>query len=424
MAFSRICTVFLVLFLVVSSVQIASAGTLTTCPIFPCDKTVKYVYGFFVGETSDGSNSPDLGPTCLSRTTTSPNLSGTSAGQQSLAALPTTVVKDCVDFCNSYNRDSIANGGKLALYWTFELKQVTDNSGAMKLEGKCYCYSPDVCDKVGVVFDDRSTPIARSSSWSLFVTGNLCISGLSGDPHFTGADKSSFEFSGIPNNNYALLSDHDLQVNAFFGGRFDDGKALNWIRKVGILWKTHTLVLEAREGPEWKYGNGYMQRILVDNLPVVLTSAGESAAFSFADGVDIEVTWQLAEEPSGDDVVDKYEVRLGKLLNVALTLRPEVASLRTQEDGVVHFSVNFVGAMLSKDVHGIIGQTYRPDFVGRLEKQNLVWSELLQKNVVPTENAEGFIDGRPEDYKVPHLLSTDCTVSRFSRAANNRKLLL
>ncbi|GJP67914.1 hypothetical protein CLOP_g24672 [Closterium sp. NIES-67] len=36
--------------------------------------------------------------------------------------------------------------------------------------------------------------------------------------------------------------------------------------------------------------------------------------------------------------------------------------------------------------------------------------------VVPGDNAEGFIDGRMDDYEVADLLKADCKLCRFTRA--------
>jgi Root cap len=177
-----------------------------------------------------------------------------------------------------------------------------------------------------------------------------------------------FHRAGVPGKHYCLVSDSLVHVNVFYDGRFDvwgnnTHKPLTWIRKVGILWGKHTIELEAREGSEWKYQNGYMSRILVDGREVSLNSQGESATF---DEGKIEILWAAAKQRSGDDYIDVYHVTVGNTLKMIAKIRPEVALLRTNEDGIVHFTLEFPVLHLSENVHGVLGQTYRPDHKDRL----------------------------------------------------------
>eukprot|EP00271_Cylindrocystis_brebissonii_P004395 TRINITY_DN1604_c0_g1_i2.p1 TRINITY_DN1604_c0_g1~~TRINITY_DN1604_c0_g1_i2.p1 ORF type:complete len:281 (+),score=57.20 TRINITY_DN1604_c0_g1_i2:215-1057(+) len=192
-------------------------------------------------------------------------------------------------------------------------------------------------------------------------------SGGKGEPHFHGADGSRFDFSGVPDTTYTLFTDAHLQMNAFFGGRFgqwgeDSHHSITWMRKIAIFHGHHTLALEARDGAEWAYGSGYMARISFDGQDLTLSQAGDMA--ELADGVT--VSWLAAKSKSVDDVVDVYEVEIPGVLKMKLTLRPEVALLRTAEDGTVHFDIDVQYVQLSTSAHGILGQTYRKDHAGRL----------------------------------------------------------
>ncbi|CAI5955580.1 unnamed protein product [Closterium sp. NIES-64] len=111
------------------------------------------------------------------------------------------------------------NSANKAKYWMFE-ETCLEGSG-----GICTCYNKLQCK------DDKS----YSSKWmepargvgtvdyevpANFTVGELCDGNNKGDPHFTGADGSHFDFSGKPNRNYALVSDPHFQMNGFFGGRY------------------------------------------------------------------------------------------------------------------------------------------------------------------------------------------------------------
>jgi hypothetical protein len=156
--------------------------------------------------------------------------------------------------------------------------------------------------------------------------------------------------------------------NAFYGGRFDrwgdnPHKPLTWIRKLGILWGEHKIVLEAGEGARWQYDEGYMAKITIDGQEVNLRNEGESVSFV---NEAIEISWLAAKLQSADDLVDVYLVKISQVLIMRLTLRPEVSLLRTPEDGVVHFDIELPKAEVSDKAHGIMGQTFRSDHRHRL----------------------------------------------------------
>jgi Root cap len=193
--------------------------------------------------------------------------------------------------------------------------------------------------------------------------------GVKGDPHFTGADRSHFDFTGKPEETYCLVSDSHLHINAYYGGRYATNKTggaskpLTWIRKVALLWGHHSVKLSAREGAAWGYNSGYMAQMEVDGKQVTLSQPGDSIALA---NEKIHLTWLAAKERSGDDEVDVYQVEIKGVMTMRLTLRPEVASLRTANDGVVHFNLDFVALELSNKAHGVLGQTYRADHKDRL----------------------------------------------------------
>ena len=46
-----------------------------------------------------------------------------------------------------------------------------------------------------------------------------------------------------------------------------------------------------------------------------------------------------------------------------------------------------------------------------------MFSELLNTEVIPGDNAEGFLDGKVKDYLSSSLLASDCKVSEFKGAS-------
>lgn len=311
---------------------------------------------------------------------------------------------ECWQVCGYHNQGK----GKAdpVTFWQYE--PYADGSGAL-----CTCYGEEVCkDKhyIDPAHDNGMRP-------EMILVGKVCPANGTGDPHFVGADMSRFDFTGRPGEDYALISDSHVAIHAHFNGRWGEwmgrNKALTWMRQIAVLWGHHMVVFEAREGRESAYNTGYLQRLMVDGEVVKLRAEGD--AKSFYDG-QVEVSWSGQKKFVKGEFVDEYDIRVSDILTLRLTLRPEIEMMRTENDGIVHFTVDVLSARLSANVHGVLGQTYRPDFSGRLEQQTLVWSEVLKAMMVPGDNAEGFIDGSVDDYKVSELVRSDCTYCRFTRA--------
>ena len=164
------------------------------------------------------------------------------------------------------------------------------------------------------------------------------------------------------------MTDAHVHVNAYYGGRYGEyegnmHKALTWIRQVGVMWGHHTIYMAARGGARWQYDNGYMSVIKVDGETVALSQPGDKALF--ANGL-ISISWVAAKERSGDDEVDVYQVDVENVISMRVILRPEVENLRTETDGVVHMNLEWPVVEVSEGIHGVLGQTYRGDFQGRL----------------------------------------------------------
>ena len=174
--------------------------------------------------------------------------------------------------------------------------------------------------------------------------------------------------SGVPNHAYALISDSHLQLNAFFGGRYGEyngnpHKSLTWMRAVAFLFGHNVFIMEARSGSSASYESGYLARMALNGEDIPIPTVGDR--LSLLNG-ELEVVQTKGGETEGSDLIDEFELRVGEKLEMRLVLRPEIEMLRTRDDGLVHFEVDVVKVQVSARAHGILGQTYRPDFAGRL----------------------------------------------------------
>ena len=200
-----------------------------------------------------------------------------------------------------------------------------------------------------------------------YTVGKLCMGDVKGDPHFTGADGSKYDFTGVPRKSFSLISDTHLQVNGYFDGypslvNPTSSKTMTWIRAIGIMSGHHTVTLFARTGGDPAYGrNGYVDRVEIDGNVAHLSTGQKVTLWEGA-----YIKWAGSRVKDGDDLVDIIDVSIREAGIVRLTVRPEVAMLRTRDDAVIHFSLAMVKPKFSSAVHGVLGQTFRRDFQGRM----------------------------------------------------------
>jgi hypothetical protein len=72
----------------------------------------------------------------------------------------------------------------------------------------------------------------------------------------------------------------------------------------------------------------------------------------------------------------------------------------TEEDSLAHFDLSFRFYDLTDDVHGVLGQTYRTDYVNKL-----------------SVTAKMPLMGGAPSYVSSGIFATDCKVARFGRQA-------
>uniref|UniRef100_A0A2N9J8C8 Late embryogenesis abundant protein LEA-2 subgroup domain-containing protein n=1 Tax=Fagus sylvatica TaxID=28930 RepID=A0A2N9J8C8_FAGSY len=217
------------------------------------------------------------------------------------------------------------------------------------------------------------------------------------DPRFIGGDGIVFYFHGKSNEQFTLVSDLNLQINARFTGLRPAGRTRDytWIQALGLLFDTKTFSLEAITAATWDNE--------VDHLK-----------FSY-NGNDLFIpeghrsSWK---SPENDIVVERTSDK-----NSVIVTLPEVAEISvnvvpvTKEDDRIHnyqipshdcfahLEVQFRFYGLSSKVEGVLGRTYQPDF----------------KNPAKPGVAMPVVGGE-DKYRTTSLLSADCSSCVFSPA--------
>ncbi|GBG91651.1 hypothetical protein CBR_g52687 [Chara braunii] len=305
----------------------------------------------------------------------------------------------------------------------------------------------NMCDKFGNAFLCDGTrkswmPISDGSS----VSGGSC--GVSGrdDPHFVGADGVHFDFSGEPHADFCLVADRHLHVNMHLSGYYDSvadadvndngveatdvagtrstadhhGQSAvhavstnvtrTWIRALGIRFKTHAIALEARSDGNPDRLDGYMAKIEVDGELVTLTPGSEKR---FGDGIRLAQT--DVTHFSGYEQ-DNYVVSIEGVLEISLRLRSAGAKWQRADDAQTHFNINVRQLAHSDDVHGVLGQTYRPQAKRTGSGSYRLVKGFLKEYQVEGPNGDGYLEGAMDDYRTTGLLATDCKFAIFQRS--------
>lgn len=230
--------------------------------------------------------------------------------------------------------------------------------------------------------------------------GSICY-----DPRFVGGDGVMFYFHGARDDNFCLVSDTNLHINAHMIGTRPPGRKRDytWLQTLGILFSLHKLTVGATSNvPAWNDA--------VDHLNFTF----DGRAFAIPE--NHEALWA---SPDGAVTIERTARRNSAIVRLKGTaeISVRVVPITPQEDRVhnyqlppddcfAHLDLRFDFVDLSDIVDGVLGQTYRPNFVNPV------------KRGVPMP-----VMGGEDRYRTSSLLSTDCrscTAFGSHRISNNK----
>ncbi|KAH7296639.1 hypothetical protein KP509_26G032000 [Ceratopteris richardii] len=224
------------------------------------------------------------------------------------------------------------------------------------------------------------------------------------DPRFVGGDGVMFYFHGKANENFCLVSDTELHVNAhFIGTRPADRKRdYTWVNALGIMYGHHKLSISAKRLGAWNENEDRLS-LFYDGEPIDLP-VGESSTWQSFDGrVLIERT----------DLVNRASIVVAGLMSVDIQIVPITQNdnqihryhLNLEEDCFAHLETQFKFSNLSSTVDGVLGQTYRSDF------------ENPVKIGVPMP-----VMGGEDKFFSSSLFANDCKANKFKIPTETLKL--
>ncbi|KAI9196704.1 hypothetical protein LWI28_026265 [Acer negundo] len=223
--------------------------------------------------------------------------------------------------------------------------------------------------------------------------GSLCY-----DPRFVGGDGVMFYFHGAKGGNFAIVSDDNLHINAHFIGTRPEGRTRDytWVQALAIMFDTHTLVIAAKRVSHW---DDKVEALTVrwDGETVEVPTDGEEEWRVVKDGREVVV------ERTAD--TNSVRVTVAGLVQMDVKVRPIGAEENRvhnyqlpDNDAFAHLETQFRFSNLSDLVEGVLGKTYRPDYVSPV------------KRGVPMP-----MMGGEDKYQTPSLYSPLCNFCRFHR---------
>ncbi|XP_048566673.1 uncharacterized protein LOC125546461 [Triticum urartu] len=204
--------------------------------------------------------------------------------------------------------------------------------------------------------------------------------GACGDPRFIGGDGNTFYFHGRRDADFCVVFDHDLHINAHFIGKSGHNsmsRDFTWMQAIAVLFDGgHHLYVDARKTVTWDDTVEHLEivgeHITLYGEPVHLPTDGANKCMS-----------SLVPELSEDSRVHHYGI--------------------TANDCITHLELTFKFEALTEDVHGVVWQTYRSDYLNRFNV----------KASMPTMGGDA-------SFATSSMFAADCHVARY-RVAHGRR---
>ncbi|CAH8261055.1 unnamed protein product [Arabidopsis lyrata] len=219
------------------------------------------------------------------------------------------------------------------------------------------------------------------------------------DPRFIGGDGLTFYFHGKKDSNFCLISDPNLHINAHFIGKRRAGMArdFTWVQSIAILFGTHRLYVGALKTATW---DDSVDRIAVSfDGNVISLPQLDGVMWTSSPGVYPHV---FVRRVNAD--TNNLEVEVEGLLKIVARVVPitmedsRVHGYDVKEDDcLAHLDLGFKFQDLSDNVDGVLGQTYRSNYVSRVKIG-------VQMPVM----------GGDREFQTTGLFAPDCSAARFT----------
>jgi len=220
---------------------------------------------------------------------------------------------------------------------------------------------------------------------------------MCGDPKIVGGDGVMFYFHGRKDQDFCLVSDSDLHINAHFIGRRPEGRTrdFTWVQALGFIYGSHTVTITAKNVSKWDDSVDQLE-VSHNGKPVEFGKVNSSWA-----SPDAVMTLTRIGPTNKVDLVIKE--KMGVELTVVPIGKEENRVHKyglTDADCFAHFDMQFRFYNLSSFVNGVLGQTYAPGFVNPVKR-----------------GVAMPVMGGADRFLSSSLLATDCKTSQYTASA-------
>jgi hypothetical protein len=221
---------------------------------------------------------------------------------------------------------------------------------------------------------------------------------MCGDPRIIGGDGVMFYFHGVKNQDFCLVSDSDLHINAHFIGTRPEGRFrdFTWVQALGFVFGPAKTLSIAAKPHVAHWDNSVDQLLFAYNGESFEIEQGEGQSW-----VSPDESVTLERIGATNTVFLRIKEKMGVALSVVPIGKKEndvhKYGVNTEEDCFAHFDMQFSFHNLSSSVNGVLGQTYQPGFVNPVKR-----------------GVAMPIMGGADRFFSSSLLSTDCRMSQYT----------